>query len=246
MKVSQHEARPACSPCAGWGVKPITVMGTEPYASALPSNWPGVKFAEWKAMLAWFVIYEGASGNTAKNAAVEVGSIEMWYLSKTSRTWQLVQSGLLPKWDSTVAPDAVTLSKTSALRVASSSSITYVPTATNVVHGGLPQTETPWNAATNKSDIDAIYVSVRHRLTLRNPADVDDRASANYVLEAGADYYPYMGARVSDLSASYVPGAGLGQFVKVTSQWKYSTLFLKSSSISEAQIYSIQPPAFLY
>ena len=246
MKVSQHEAKPACSPCAGWGVKPITVMGTEPYASSLPSNWPGVKFAEWKAMLGWFVIYEGANGNTAKNTAVEVGSIEMWYLSKSTKTWRLVQSGLLPAWDSTVAPDAVSLSSTSALRVASKASVTYVPTATNVVHGGLPQTHTPWNTASNQSEIDAIYLSVRHRLTLRNPSDLDDRESANYVLEAGVDYYPYMGARVSDLKAPYVPGAGLGQFIKVTSQWRHSTLFLKSPTISEAQIFSIQPPTFIY
>lgn len=247
MKVAQHEVRPLCSPCAGWGVKPIVVMGTEPYASALPSNWPGTRFADWRAMLGWFVIYEGVGGNTARNSAVEVSGIELWYLSKASKTWKLVQSGLQPNWGTTLAPDAMTtLSVTAAAKEETPHSTTYVPTATNVVHGGLAQAETPWNSAANRSDIDAIYLAVRHRLALRDTSGVDDRAHANFVLQAGVDYYPYLGSRVSDLKAPYVPGAGLGQFIKVSSQWRYSTMFLKSSAISEPQLLKIQPPVFNY
>ncbi|MFN3303062.1 MAG: hypothetical protein ACK44A_05005 [Roseateles sp.] len=246
MKVQQHEVKPACRPCLGWGVKPLVVMGTEPYAAALPANWPGIKFPEWKAVLSWFVIYEGVGGSTAKNSAVEVGSIELWYLSKSKKTWQLIQSGPLPKWDSTVSIDAVTLRATQAYRVATPTSIAYMPTTSNVVHGGLPQTPTPWNVSTNKADIDALYLSIKHRLVLKEPTGTDDRAAANFVLQAGVDYYPYMGSRVSDLKAPYVPGAGLGQFIKVSPQWRYSSLFLKSSSITEAQVLSVAPPTFVY
>lgn len=246
MKVAQHEVLPACAPCYGWGVKPLVVMGTEPYASALPPNWPGLRAADWKGMGSWFVIYEGTKGNTATNTAVEVGGIELWYLSKTTKTWRLVQSAPRPKWDMAVGPDIVSLNAPPIARVAGSESVTYVPTAASVAHGGLPLTETPWDSATNKSDIEAIYLAVRHRLALRNPTGVDDRASANYVLNAGVDYMPSMFTRVRDLNATYAPGAGQGQYIKVSPQWRYSTLFLKSSSISETQILSIQPPTFLY
>lgn len=245
MKVSQHEVRPLCSPCAGWGVKPMVVMGTEPYASSLPRNWPGIRFAEWRAMLGWFVIYEGVGGNPASNSAVEVSGIELWYLSKTSKTWKLVHSGLQPQWGTTLAPDAMTtLSTRAASKVDTPHSTTYMPTAANVVHGGLAQAETPWDAATGRADIEAIYLSVRHRLILRDPSGFDDRANANFVLQAGVDYYPYLGSRVSDLKAPYVPGAGLGQFIKVSDQWRYSTLFIKSNAISESQLLDIPPPIF--
>lgn len=197
-------------------------------------------------MLSWFVIYEGLGGSTAKNSAVEVGSIELWYLSKSKKTWQLIQSGPIPKWDSTVAIDAVSLRPTQAFRAATPTSMVYMPTESNVVHGGLPQTPTPWNASTNKADIDALYLSIKHRLVLKDASGVDDRAEANFVLQAGVDYYPYMGSRVSDLKAPYVPGAGLGQFIKVSPQWRYSSLFLKSSNITEAQVLGATPPAFIY
>lgn len=246
MKVAKHEALPACAPCHGWGVKPLVVMGTEPYASALPPNWAGLRAADWKGMGSWFVIYAGTKGNTATNTAVEVSGIELWYFSKTTKTWRLVQSAPRPKWDTAVGPDTVSLNAPPVVRVVGSESISYVPTATSVAHGGLPLTETPWNNATNKSDIDAIYLAVRHRLALRDPTGVDDRANANYVLNAGVDYMPSMFTRVRDLNATYAPGAGQGQYIKVTPQWRHSTLFLKSSSISEAQILSAAPPTFLY
>ncbi len=246
MKASEHEVNPACNPCTGWGKKPLIVMGTEPYGTAIPSNWTGTRFEQWKAILPWFVIYEGIGGNPATNTAVEINGIEIWTFSLKDKIWKLLNSSPLPTWSGSYELDAVAKSATQGFSAVSKAAASYAPTPNVIVHGGLGQVATPWNATTDKDDVGALYVSVRHRLVLKNSGQPDDRDTARLTLNVGADYYPWLGAQLADLKATYVPGSGLGQFLKVSSQWRYSSYFVSKAGLTADQILKAAPPAFVY
>lgn len=240
-----HEVKPAGAPTTGWGVASLVVMGTEPYGKSIPSNWIGTRYENWKSMLTWFVIYEGTGGNKATNTAVEVYGIELWYLSTKDKVWKKVQSDKYPEWNGAYDLKAVAASTTAATFAAVTQTVArFAPTATNIIHGGLNQTNTPWNPTTDKADISALYASVKHRLVLKSAGGVDDRAVANYVVQTGIDYYPYIGARVKDLNATYMPGAGSGRFLKATTNWRYSTVLLKAKGMTDAALFDIPAPTF--
>lgn len=243
-----HEIVPAgVGTNIGWKYFPDLSMQTEPYASAIPSWWPGTRYAQWRGILTWFVIYPDASGNTATNTAVEINGLELWYLSATDGKWKLIQSNALPVWNSAYSQNAIDPSSTPAFVASSTSSLSFAPSATNMVHGGLGQVPTPWNTATNLGDIDALLAVVRHRLVLKNPKAADDRNKALLAVQAGVDYYPWVGAKVSDLGAgTYLPGAGVGRFVKAAKTWRYSTFFIRSKRVTDSQVLSTSPPAFIY
>ena len=222
-------------------------MGTEPYGKSIPGNWAGTRYANWKSILTWFVIYEGVGGNRATNAAVEVNGIELWYLSTKDKVWKRIQSAKYPEWNGAYDLNAVAATTSgSTFKAVSQAAALFAPSTTNIIHGGLNQTNTPWNTATDTADISAIYASVQHRLTLKNSNGTDDRSQANYTLQAGVDYYPYIGAMVKDLNATYIPGAGSGRFLKVTTSWRNSTVLLKAKGITDQYLLTLPPPALDY
>lgn len=246
MKASQHEVKPACSPCSGWGNKPLIVMGAEPYGTSIPSNWPGTRFDQWKAILPWFVIYEGVGGNHASNSAVEINGIEIWAFSIKDRAWRKINSAPLPTWSGSYHVDAAAKSAVQGFASMSAATASFAPTSSLIVHGGLGQVPTPWNASTGKDDVGALYVSTRHRLVVKNAKLPDDRDKANLTINVGADYYPWLGSQLADLNATYVPGSGLGLFQKVTTQWRYASFFVAKQSVTPEQILKATPPLFAY
>ncbi len=246
MKAPQHEVRPACNPCSGWGTKPLIVMGAEPYGSSIPSNWTGIRFEQWKAILPWFVIYEGVGGNTASNSAVEINGIELWGFSLKDRVWRKLNAAALPTWNGSYHLDAVAKSAARGFSAVSKATASFAPSASLIVHGGLGQVATPWDTTTGKDDVGALYVSVRHRLVVKSEKQQDDRSEANLTINVGADYYPWVGSQLSDLNANYVPAAGLGLFQKVTTKWRYATFFIAKTNLAPEQILKATPPAFVY
>lgn len=243
-----HEMPPAgVASTVGWKYKPAVAMGTEPYGSAIGSWWTGQRYPQWRGILTWFVIYPGENGNSATNSAVEINGMELWYLSAKDKVWRRLQAGGLPTWNDAYAQNAITASTSAFYKSANGATISFAPGTNNMVHGGLGQVSTPWNNATNQGDIDALYAVARHRLVLKNSAGVDDRARAKLVVQVGVDYYPWVGAKVTDLgAANYLPGAGVGRFLLSTNGWRYSTLFLRSKRITEAQLLAVPPPLLVY
>jgi hypothetical protein len=231
---------------AKWKYGANVTMGTEPYASSIPTWWvPGIRFAEWKAMTAWFVVYPGEQGNPAKNSAVEVDGLEMWVLTGTPRTWKKVQSARVPAWQGAFALNAVSNLGSVAVQSTPSGSRLYTPSNDYMIHGGLDQTAVPWVTGRG-ADIQAIYVSLRHRLVLCNPAGPDDRSAANIGIAVGVDYYPWVGAKVKDLGATYVPAAGVGRFFKAAADWKYSTVLIKKNTLAVNDLLGMPLPSFNY
>ncbi len=228
----------------GWKRKPMVAMGTEPYGNAVPSYWRGKRFDEWRVLLPWFVIYEGEPGNVARNVQVEIGGIECWVFTASERRWIEVGAALRPVWDSLYAPNAVDQVAKSAAGRDAEGSMRYSTNAGHMVHGGLGQLPVPW--ANGRSDVLAMVSAVRHRLVLERPEGPDDRAVANIGVQAGVDYYPWKGARLSDLDASYVPAAGVGRFMRATASWRYSTFFAGKTGKSSDEMLAAEPPAFTF
>ena len=231
------------NPKGGWHIQPYVAMGTEPYGSAIPGWWKGQRFPEWRSLAAWFTVYVGTPGHQIENTGVEIGGIEVWALLESSRQWNLLGSRLNPSWQG-----AFNLEATDSLRraggiVSSSGTFVATPTSRYMVHGGIPQVAVPWD---KKADLRALLVSVKHRLVPIDPAKSDDRQSAIFGVMAGADYYPYLGAKVSDLGASVNPGAGSGRFLRSTLEWRYSTMLLTSKDFSPKEWERQKPPAFVH
>lgn len=242
-----HEVRPNGVPDHyGWKNKPSVGMGTEPYASSLRSTWSGYRFEKWRSMLSWFVVYEADGGNPAKNAAVEIGGIEMWYLSQADRIWRKLQSGIYPKWHGAYSTNAVDKAKAKVISEKRSNNLVVIPTNQSMVHGGLGHVETPWSKDPSRADLAAVFVSVKHRLVVRNPSAHDDRDKARLVVQAGADYYPFMGARVVDLNATSVPSIGLGRFLLADEHWRYSTMIVVKKGLRVKEVLSGLPDRFDY
>lgn len=244
-----HEIPPAgVATNVGWKYKPAIAMGTEPYGSAIGSWWQGTRYPQWRGILTWFVIYPAEGGNPATNTAVEINGIELWYLSAKTKTWARIQSSALPTWGDAYSQNAVDrINSASIYKASAPTTMIFAPAANNIVHGGLGQAPTPWDSTTDRADIDALLAIVRHRLVLKNSAGVDDRAQARLVVEAGVDYYPWVGAKISDLgTGTYLPGAGLGRFLRATNGWRYSTFLARSKRITEAQMLQAPPPGLAY
>lgn len=228
----------------GWKRRADVGANTEPYGAAIPAYWKGKRYAEWRAMLPWFVIYEGEPSNPAVNVEVEVSGIECWVLLQSTRRWVLAGAGARPAWDSIYAPNAVDRLAAKAVGQVAEAAVRYTPAQQAMVHGGLGQLAVPWHDGA--ADIRALYVSARHRLTVKDPAQADDRGVANLGLQVGLDYYPWVGAKLSDLEAAYVPAAGLGRFLKVSPEWRYSSLVLRKAGVGESELLTQSLPEFRY
>jgi hypothetical protein len=241
----RHELRPAGVPeNYGWKGKPSVGMGTEPYAASIRSTWPGRRFDDWHAMQGWFVIYETEGGSSARNSAVEIGGIEMWYLSRRDLTWRRLQSDQYPKWHGSYSTNAIDKSNEKPFMEKRPSGMVLAPSGQTMLHGGVGHIATPWNTETKRADLAAVFVSVKHRLVLKDATQLDDRAMAKLIVLAGADYYPYVGARLADLNAPSVPAIGLGRFLLATENWRYSTMIVVKEGISEEALLSGLPNRF--
>ena len=240
-----HEVVPlGVGTAIGWKYRPVLVANTEPYGSAIPSWWPGIRFAEWRALVPWFVIYEGEPANPAKNVQVEVAGIEAWVYLSSTRKWSQLGAAQKPAWDLLHAPNAIDIASFQANAVATNDSVRYTTGANFMIHGGLQQSPTPWTSS--NADIRAVYVSVRHRLVVKDATKADDRERANIGLEVGMDYYPWMGSKPADVGASYLPGAGAGRFLKVGVNWRYSSLLLKKEGVTDAELTTSGLPVFTF
>jgi len=240
-----HERRPTgVAETVGWKSKPTIGMGTEPYASALKPFWKGNRFDRWRAMLSWFVIYEAEGGSPAQNSAVEIGGIEMWFFSISEGIWKRIQSDRFPSWHAAYSTNAIDKSNEKMFAEKRTTGLAATPTRHAMVHGGLSQVTTPWSNDPSRADLGAVFVSVKHRLVLKNPAVLDDRVTARLIVQAGADYYPFMGAKLADMGAAWVPGLGVGRFMMADKQWRYSTMIVVKEGYREAEILTGLPDRF--
>jgi len=102
-----------------------------------------------------------------------------------------------------------------------------------MAHGGTSHYATPWGA--DGADIQALFFSLKHRLVADANVDV---SQASYIVNAGIDFVPFVGAELNPDSgkANYWPGAGLGQFIKSTTDWQYASILITDPALTKVQL----------
>jgi hypothetical protein len=230
-----HESLPGDGG-TGWRLKPLIVMGAEPYAASIPPNWTGKRFPYWKAILPWFVIYETKNTPPEEDTAVEVRNINLYVFLESNKKWVSLAKEVTPHWAGHYRKD--TLAPIKNIKAENQDSNLYKPTGISVVHGGLKQYKLPWSSEANTADIAGVLVTVEHRLRTIDNKQIEESKSYGYMVMAGADYYPDIGIFLKDLSASYVPGVGLGRFLLSKNQWRTSTFIVKSKKIDWETLYT--------
>lgn len=203
-------------PRYNWQRQPQVTMAA-PRGDAIPSWWSGNRPTWTSAVLSWFTAFE-AQGNQASNTRVHVKNLRFYVLSQATRTWTLVDSSTTPAVNLWSYPfDWAAGASGAGLRNESDGGVSMKPVYPKFHHGWA-------NAkAINPQDVRAVFATIDFRLVLDNANGADDRASAKYVVDAGADYYPDMGLK---WSLNYAPGIGNGRMLLATKDWRSATLLV--------------------
>ncbi len=208
----------------GWARGPgVVVMGNNPRGSATPGYWQpsngNYKGSNlWNGILPWMVLFDG-QGNGASNTRVQMRNVKIYYRSRSNGSWQLIGS--------TTGVDGSLYSK-DLMNAYGAADVRSESDGVSVMPGNNNGFFHGWWTAGQKSiaavagDIDAIFVTMQARLIV-GPAGYDDRSSARYLLQVGADYYPEVGMPVTasgPLGISWLPGVGVSRAKLITNEWR--------------------------
>lgn len=229
-----------------WKFRPTVTLGVTPLGSNLPNWWPGIRLEEWRGFIPWFVVFETGQGNQSSNTLVEVSGIEAWVLRESTKRWELVVSGDAPKWFNLYIGDSVTTQSHARSPGRVREGVAELDAGGGyAVHGGLQIVPTPW-VPNGAPDILAIYVSLNHRLVLRDQAGADDRDLASLGVQVGADYWPCERRCDVDIQSPYYPASGTGRIVKSRKEHTRATLFVAKAGVDWQVIAEFGLPEFRY
>lgn len=238
---ADNEAIPI-NPKYNWQYKPATVMHS-PAGSSVPT-WFNYAKPEWcKSLLSWYTAFEAggaggdeATGNQATNSRIQVRNLRVYVLSNATRQWSLVNSVAAPYTDLWKYPFAWAASMNAAdVRTAADGGYTIKPNYPNFHHGYGTTYSLP-----DPQDVRAVYAQIEFRLVTENPALPDDRASARYVVNVGADYWPGQ----QGYSWPYAPGIASGRYLLAKDYWRTATMLVpnKDQGATFAEMRSNLPP----
>ncbi len=217
-----------------WQKKPMIIMQS-PSGADIPS-WFEYSKPAWCYMLnSWHQIFE-AEGNKASNTRVQFRNLKTYVLSESTRTWKLLVTDLAPYTDTWKYPFVFAADK--GTRVESSGGLSFLAKYPQFAHGyGTQNTIVP-------QDIRAVFVSMETRLVLNNATGTDDRASARYLVNVGADYWP--NAAAVNNTWGYAPGVGQGRFILATPEWRTATMIVPNGRYGSSMKEMIEkyPPPF--
>jgi hypothetical protein len=189
--------------------------------------------ANMRAIIPWGQVYETVAGNPATNTRVQLRDLKVYYLSKKRKRWLYVTGATLVAGaayredfagDASISPD-----------------IRTEPDGTVSVKAGGGYNFHFWpstgRSTISASDIVGVFATCQARLILHDPAQPDDRASAQYILSVGADYWKNLTTGwCADWTCNY--DAGIGRFRFVQNDWQAFNMH----SLSESAIRSNPPP----
>lgn len=190
---------------ADWTKGATIKMGSAPRGDATPFWWapanPDLKSAKsWKVIAPWFVIYPGTN-HTATNVRVKVYEITAYVLLKSTNAWKKLnlENGQ-PVWAANYKFNLGAQISKALPRVESDGQLSYKLTSNfNPIHGGTLKYDFIENGIDPK-DIASVYAQARTQLILDNPDGIDDRDAAEILFSLGADYYPSITTKLSDLT----------------------------------------------
>ncbi len=204
---------------ADWADHPRLSVGNDPAAYG------------YSKALGWGVVYAGAKGSRSTNTAVEVRSAELWVLSKRTGAWTLLQDS-----DATAVKGGLydadfnnNASTTPTLKAMADGGVAVAMVGGKDFHFWADKT----TMAINPNDVGGLLMSYKAKLVMKDPHGPDDRAKADYVGAAGADYWN--GAMTANADA------GIGRFKTITSSETTFTM----STLGAAQIAANPPTAYI-
>jgi hypothetical protein len=223
-----NEANPQGVPLSwDWAVGPVMGLGNLP-----PSG--------WTASTAWGVVYQASQGNKSTNTRVNLRNMQLWFLSKSKGTWALLQNTSQPdgaaykedfsgdtdtNGDVRTEPDG-TISVTSGMGAWSGDNFHFYPSVRGTI---------------NPSDVAGVVSLFEARLIVGNTSMPDDRSAANYIAEAGADYWPSVNGALPASYGGVTPPVGNGKFKYVQSNWRSFAM----TTTTLAQLTANPPPVDL-
>ncbi|MFK7965394.1 MAG: hypothetical protein AB8C46_15645 [Burkholderiaceae bacterium] len=214
-------------PDFAWAINPLPAklsMGSDPRGCFAPTWWQESERVRaeykdcdyWTGFVQWFIAFEGV-GNAADNVRIETRNPQSWYLSKRTGQWRQIGHADGTAW---FFADKANLfyveGEVSVSAGAGGSTLIDVDRGSpNVYHGIWPQGVIDIGDAVG--DMRALFTTVQARLVVADPSRADDRDQAFWMLQSGADYYPYVGVTETDARP---PGAGLSRSKRISSQWQ--------------------------
>jgi hypothetical protein len=220
--IGSNEANPQGWPVS-WGEGPSIGLGNSP-----PSR--------WTASTTWGVVYQSVAGNPATNTRVNIRNVQLWFLSKSTGTWALLQN--------TSQPDGAAYKEDFSGDISIPADVRTEPDGTISVTSGMGSYAGdnyhfyPSNRGQiNPNDIGGVVAIFEARLIVGNTALPDDRATAAYVAEAGADYWPCTTCSLPGSYGGVTPPVGGGRYKYVTVNWRSFSM----TSMTLAQL-TVNPP----
>jgi hypothetical protein len=198
------------------------------YGNNIPSG--------WNAMTAWGQIYaeQGWNPPANSNTRVQITNLDSWYLSKATGKWIQIQHA-----DTVQGAAFVEDFKNNAAKGADVKDESKNGGGTSVTagYGYNYHFWTDRALILNPSDIGGIYTRFQARLILNDSNGADDRASARYLANDGADYW-------RDMTSGWSPdwstngGVGGGRFKFVTKDWQNFSM----ETLTPEQLLKNPPP----
>jgi hypothetical protein len=198
----------------------------------VPTTGPSFPDEKYNAFTAWGQLYEDASGNPATNTRVQIKNIESWYLSKSDKTWHLIQN-MQGIGGANYAEDfANNLNKPADIRLEEDGGISVTAGSGYNFHFW------PQNRVTIfPNDVRAMYVTFIGRLIVDDTTKPDDRDNAKYLLGAGGDYWTSLDAQWDNFKTNTDSGIGRMKYVK--KEWR---AFNICAQMSEEDFKNFPPP----
>jgi hypothetical protein len=197
-------------------------------------NWQNDK--QFPTLLAWGQLYEDAEGNPVWNTRVLLRYIQIYYLSKKTNKWVLVD------YSREVAGNFFTEDfKGNANKEADD--YMYPGGGTSATAGdGYSFHFWPvrGRSGIDPKDVKAVFSTVQAKLVLANPNGPDDRDNAKYLLGVGADFWQSTTAPWNNFQTNYDAGIGRHKYVK--KYWRAFNMITLSPGLSADEVRRNPPP----
>jgi hypothetical protein len=196
-----HEGIPHGVPEAyGWTRKPRLAMGNNP--------------GKFKSMVAWGQVYEAAEGNFSQNTRVQIKNMKAYQLSKSDKTWHLLQSSQRVEGAAYREDFQNNLNKKADVRREADGSIS-VKLHKNYNYHFWPSMS---RANIDPRNIGGLIVTVYARLIPDRAQGEQDLSRARFILNVGGDYWSSQNANWDNFKTN--GEIGMGRFKYLTKDWK--------------------------
>ena len=202
---------------AGYWWRNKFISPTPPLQPAPPSYDKYIDSTPWAACSPWWVIFPGKAHNfSVSNTRIEIYDAKVFFLHAGNPVWTVIPlSDSVSWWAENMAWETNNAAQMgSAASVTRNGHHTYkLDSLGHAIHG----TTTKFNMTDYgivSANLSCVAMQFKSRLILDNINGVDDRASAQLLMQCGVDYYLNMATNVSDYApyVNYNPACGSGRF----------------------------------